>query len=246
MKLHNPAHPSEILLDYFLSSPDFVVSSGKQTLVSSLILNKTAIDEEISDTLSGIFQTSKDFWLNMQKQWDQAQLMLGTDKPCPDVSKEVIMPLSAINHVIKTGIPTRTYLDEDKSNPVVVMSLQAYQYMLSKCTEDELWDLGFLGQSEEHAQRVDLPSKFKAALFKFKEKANLDANPGSFLQNDFSNGTLDLEDMNSNPTKYATHCLIADESQLIIESTDTCPQLLFIENSWQPSSIYSGILKPLI
>lgn len=110
----------------------------------------------------------------------QIEEMLGTNKPCPDLSKEVIMPLSAINHTIKTGTPTITYLDEDKSNPVVVMSLQAYQYMLSKCTEDELWDLGFLGQSEEHAQKMDMSNSFKKILHSSQLKKVFDS-PGQVL-----------------------------------------------------------------
>ena len=27
--------------------------------------------------------------------------------------------------------------------------------MLAKCTEDEMWDLGFLGQSEKHVKKVE-------------------------------------------------------------------------------------------
>lgn len=111
---------------------------------------------------------------------EQIENILGTNKPCPDLSKEVIMPLSAINHTIKTGTPTITYLNEDKSNPVVVLNQQAYQYMLSKCTEDELWDLGFLGQSEEHARKSDMPDSFKKALYPRPAKKVFDS-PGQVL-----------------------------------------------------------------
>ncbi len=68
---------------------------------------------------------------------------------------------------------------------------------------------------------------------------------GCFESNDYTHGVLDLESMNNDPLKYATHCLKANETQLVIESTETCPQLLFINGSWQPSNIYKGILKPI-
>ena len=35
---------------------------------------------------------------------------------------------------------------------------EAYKYFLSKCTEDELWDLGFLGCSEEHVRVANVPN----------------------------------------------------------------------------------------
>lgn len=44
--------------------------------------------------------------------------------------KEVIMPLSAINHTIKTKEPTITYLNEDKDNPVVVLTKEQYDFLI--------------------------------------------------------------------------------------------------------------------
>lgn len=84
-----------------------------------------------------------------------------SEKPLKDMTKEVLMPLSAINHTIKTSTPTRTYLNEDKTNPVIILTEQAYKYLLSKCTEDEAWDLGWLGQSEEHAVSRPMHPKLK-------------------------------------------------------------------------------------
>ena len=42
-----------------------------------------------------------------------------------------------------------------KEQHLYVMTEQAYIYMLSKCTKDELWDMGILGQSEKHVKKVE-------------------------------------------------------------------------------------------
>jgi hypothetical protein len=46
--------------------------------------------------------------------------------------------------------------NEFQPQNLYVISEQAYKYFLSKCTEDELWDLGFLGQSEKHVRPADV------------------------------------------------------------------------------------------
>lgn len=50
-------------------------------------------------------------------------------------------------------------------------------------------------------------------------------------------------DVNAKPWKYATHCLKADETSILI--CNDIQQLLYIEGSWQPSNIYHGILKEI-
>ena len=78
-----------------------------------------------------------------------ADELLGLNKPCPDISKELDME-NAFEYVNNTHSPA-------KIGDLYLISEQAYKYFLSKCTEDELWDLGFLGSSEEHARSVDVP-----------------------------------------------------------------------------------------
>lgn len=53
------------------------------------------------------------------------------------------------------------------------------------------------------------------------------------------------EDMNLKPWKYATHCLKADQYNSIFICKDGEQQLLFIDNCWQPSSVYKGILQEI-
>ena len=50
-------------------------------------------------------------------------------------------------------------------------------------------------------------------------------------------------DANTKPWKYATHCLKAEETSIFI--CNDIQQLLYIDGSWQPSSVYHGILKEI-
>ena len=54
-----------------------------------------------------------------------------------------------------------------------------------------------------------------------------------------------LEDMNSKPWKYATHCLKADPYGSILICKENEQQLLYIDSKWQPSNVYKGILQEI-
>lgn len=86
--------------------------------------------------------------------------LLGLDKPCPDMAKEM-SHVDSFLYVAQTGSPAKVGIlpvgNEFSPQKLVVITERAYEYFLSKCTEDELWDLGFLGASEEHARSVDVP-----------------------------------------------------------------------------------------
>lgn len=62
--------PSKIVLEYFLDSPDLVVSSGKQDLVVSIIKDNKKITSDVAETLASIFLTSQEYWENLQIQYD--------------------------------------------------------------------------------------------------------------------------------------------------------------------------------
>ena len=88
-----------------------------------------------------------------------AEELLGTERPCPDLAIVVgSCTEDSVDHVLETGEPT--ILPTTNGN-LVLMTERAYKYFLSKCTEDELWDLGFLGASEKHARPVDVPLLWK-------------------------------------------------------------------------------------
>ena len=62
--------------------------------------------------------------------------------------------MDAVSHVVETSQPASIPVAD--GDDLYIISEQAYKYFLSKCTEDELWDLGFLGQSEKHVRPADV------------------------------------------------------------------------------------------
>lgn len=86
---------------------------------------------------------------------EQIEDLLGTNKPMPDMSKEFSHE-EAFEYAASTGSPAKVGVlpiaDEFESQNLYVISERAYKYFLSKCTEDELWDTGFLGCSAEHVR----------------------------------------------------------------------------------------------
>lgn len=149
MNLANPAHPVEIILEYFLDSPDHVVSSGKHEYIKALIINKSNINEQHAQVLANVFQTSVLFWLNLQKQYDTC-----LEKPLKDMSINCDTCIKALISVSKTKQPA--HFPTESGESLYLLTEQAYKYLLSKCTEDEAWDLGWLGQSEEHTKSVPM------------------------------------------------------------------------------------------
>lgn len=85
----------------------------------------------------------------------------GSENPCPDMAKDLSHAESFL-YVAQTGSPAKVGIipvaNEFQSQNLYVISEQAYKYFLSKCTEDELWDLGFLGCSEEHVRVANVPN----------------------------------------------------------------------------------------
>lgn len=163
MKLCNPVHPSEIILEYILNN-DNSIYEDKVNLLKLLILNRTNIDERTAMILAEIFKTSIDFWLNLQKQYDDAQ-----EKPLNYVPKTTLLPFSAINNVLKTGEAYYTYLNGNEpkeDEKVVVLSTKAFEYLMLNKTQDEFWDLDFFGASAEHAVSKGMPKKLKELLGK--------------------------------------------------------------------------------
>lgn len=172
MKISNPVHPSEIILECFLNSPDFVIFANKTEYVKSLILNKSDINQESANILASFFQTSIEYWLNLQKQYKDS-----LEKPLQDMSISFDDSFKGAKETLITGIPSKVLIgyDQKPNNkeiiaPVYMLTEQAYKYLLSKCTADEAWDLGWLGQSKEHAISKNMPEKLKDLIK--KEKSN--------------------------------------------------------------------------
>lgn len=96
----------------------------------------------------------------MNKQIIAAEID-GSENPCPDMAVEM-SHVDSFLYVAQTGSPAKVGIvpvaNEFQSQNLYVISEQAYKYFLSKCTEDELWDLGFLGCSEEHVRVANVPN----------------------------------------------------------------------------------------
>ena len=74
--MHNPAHPGRVLSSYMegRSVTDVASQHGIDPLTLLLVLHERAsITPEISQKLSDAFNTSPDFWLRMQAQFDEWQ-----------------------------------------------------------------------------------------------------------------------------------------------------------------------------
>ena len=157
MNIKAIVHPSEILYDMLLEAPKGLLGITNYELFKDIVLNKKDLTEQNCEFLAKVFQTSKEYWMNMQAQWDKANSIVGANKPCPDVSQEAKTEYDAFTYVVNTSgvskILVKPHAQEFEAKNLYVMTEQAYNYMLAKCTEDELWDLGFLGQYEEHVQK---------------------------------------------------------------------------------------------
>lgn len=138
-----------VVLMYSLSSPKDLSTS----FVSDIIRNQSDLTPEDTKRLAELFGTSEQYWINLQTQYDKANKILETNVPCPDLAQKVdALTDTVVDAVAKEGTPLQI-LSSDGS-PVYVITEQTYKYMLSKCTKDELWDMGILGNSETHVKKA--------------------------------------------------------------------------------------------
>ena len=211
MNIKTVAHPSEILYDMVLEAPKDLLQISNYELFKDIILNKKDLTEQNCEFLAKVFQTSKEYWMNMQAQYDKvnskfrnalnsvvqdirnmsseelkAQLKESEKSPlaqvinqfqqdeyipCPDMSEEAQTEYEAFTYVINTSGVSKIHLkplsQEFEAQNLYVMTEQAYKYMLSKCTKDELWDMGILGQSEKYVKKVELPKPLQNKIKRY-------------------------------------------------------------------------------
>lgn len=166
----NFVHPSQIVLEYYLGNPSFVVSAGKEEILETIITNKVKITENIANILAGVFCTSKEFWLNIQKQYDSALVdfeeFLETSHDTFKGSQKTILK----------GCPTKVLVSAHTENgheiiePVYIITEQAYKHLISKCNHTDLWDLGYLGCSEKNIKKVEMPEAIKRLIAAKKQE----------------------------------------------------------------------------
>jgi antitoxin HigA-1 len=81
MIMHNPPHVGEILRELYLEPLDISVTDAALQLgitrqaLSRLIHEKTGISAEMAIRLSKAFNTSPDFWMNLEKQYELWQAL---------------------------------------------------------------------------------------------------------------------------------------------------------------------------
>lgn len=75
-KMHNPAHPGEILRDLCLEPLGVTITQAADTLrvtrkhVSSIVNGRAPISPEMAVRLAAVFATEPDLWINLQAQYD--------------------------------------------------------------------------------------------------------------------------------------------------------------------------------
>lgn len=76
MKLMNPIHPGEILMQEFLSplglsEKSFAEASGvSESLINELIAGKSGISANLALSFSDYFGNSAEFWMNLQSRYE--------------------------------------------------------------------------------------------------------------------------------------------------------------------------------
>ena len=81
MLMHNPPHVGEILRELYLEPLEISVTEAAQHLgvtrqaLSRLVNEKTGISTEMAIRLSKGFDTSPEYWLNLQLQYELATAM---------------------------------------------------------------------------------------------------------------------------------------------------------------------------
>ena len=86
MNIKAIVHPSEILYDMLLEAPKGLLGITNYELFKDIVLNKKDLTEQNCEFLAKVFQTSKEYWMNMQAQWDKVNSIHSINKPCPDAS----------------------------------------------------------------------------------------------------------------------------------------------------------------
>jgi addiction module HigA family antidote len=73
MRMHNPAHPGEILREYMAGLSVTALASHLGTTrvnLSRILHGRAGVSAEMALRLSEAFGTSPEFWLNMQTNFD--------------------------------------------------------------------------------------------------------------------------------------------------------------------------------
>jgi antitoxin HigA-1 len=85
MRMHNPAHPGEVLKDLYLQPLNLSVTDAAKHLgitrktLSQLVNAQAGVSPAMALRLAKVFNTTPDSWLNMQKNYDLWQVQQSLD-----------------------------------------------------------------------------------------------------------------------------------------------------------------------
>ena len=75
-KMHNPAHPGEILRELYLAPLGVTITQAATALgvsrkhVSAIVNGRTPVTPDMALRLAAVFATDPELWVNMQAQYD--------------------------------------------------------------------------------------------------------------------------------------------------------------------------------
>ena len=158
--------PLNILLEYALSSSIDL----SETIVKDLIATKRPFTEKDCIELSEIFKTSTDFWINICTNYSK----VFDEKPLENYVIEAKDIRDAASITSNQKVPTSfeyTSIKTDRdiiTQKMYILTEQAFNYLHKGLTQDEVWDLGYLGCSEDHVVSKPMNSRLKNAIDKLK------------------------------------------------------------------------------
>jgi antitoxin HigA-1 len=80
MKMHNPAHPGQILEHYLVGLNTITVAHQlglTEEQLCRFLAGRDPVTPSLAHSLAVRFATDQDMWLQLQQQWDEVQEMRG-------------------------------------------------------------------------------------------------------------------------------------------------------------------------
>ena len=75
-RMHNPAHPGEVLLEMYLKSLSITITQAAKALgvtrkhVSAIVNGRSPVTPDMAVRLAAVFATEPELWANLQVQYD--------------------------------------------------------------------------------------------------------------------------------------------------------------------------------
>jgi len=75
-KMHNPAHPGEILREFYLEPMGITITEAAEALgvsrkhFSGIVNGRVPVTSDMAMRLASAFATEPDIWINLQAQYD--------------------------------------------------------------------------------------------------------------------------------------------------------------------------------